>query len=112
MLYPHLQTLHPLLTILGMEPGRIPNTIRMYRKRSGLTQSNVCRIIELPDDSSMYRWEKGMGMPNGVHLFALASLFNVQAEQLYPQLVQKIRERVARMYMTDKINSKQKHTMT
>jgi transcriptional regulator with XRE-family HTH domain len=66
---------------------QIPNSLRFYRKRAGLTQQEVAQILGLGKrgDDSIMRWEKGYRLPNVINWFKLSILYKVSPEELYTE---------------------------
>lgn len=77
---------------------RIPNDLRLYRKRASLTQSDVAAILGLGKRGAdrILRWEKGYALPNFKNLLKLSILYNVLPEQLYAKLISKLRKDVSK----------------
>jgi DNA-binding XRE family transcriptional regulator len=67
---------------------RMPNSLRLYRKRAGLTQEEVAQVLGLGKRGadSVMQWEKGYHFPNITNWFKLAALYDVMPEDLYKGL--------------------------
>lgn len=74
--------------------SRISNTLRTHRKRTGLTQSDVAKILGLGKRGAdrILRWEKGYSLPNLKNLIKLSLLYGVVPEAFYPDLIKKFRK--------------------
>src|SRR5690242_6141144 len=57
-----------------------PNYLRVYRKRSPLTQGDIAYLMNLPDYSSISRYEKGQRSPSIEMLLVYHHLFNESIE--------------------------------
>lgn len=57
-------------------------SLRRYRKSSPLSLSDVAFLMQLPDLSSLSRWEHGQRTPNSEVLFVYHQLFGVPLESL------------------------------
>lgn len=62
-----------------------PNYLRLYRKRSPLTQSDIAYLLQLPDVSNVSRYEKNQRSPNIEMLLTYHLLFNVAIEEFFEQ---------------------------
>lgn len=64
-----------------------PNYLRVYRKRSPLTQGDIGFLMSLPDYSNISRYEKGQRTPSIEILLVYHLLFNTSIEQFFePEL--------------------------
>ena len=59
------------------------NFLRLYRKRSPLTQSDIAYLLGLPDDSNISRYEKGQREPGIEFLLVYHLLFNATIESFF-----------------------------
>ena len=62
---------------------RHPNYLRLYRKKSPLTQSDIAFLLQLPDYSNISRYEKGHRVPNIDLLIAYHYLFKTPIESFF-----------------------------
>jgi transcriptional regulator with XRE-family HTH domain len=71
---------------------RMPNSLRYYRKRAGLTQQEVARILSLGKrgSDSVMLWERGYRLPNIINWFKLSVLYKVSPEELYAELLKEV----------------------
>lgn len=65
-------------------PAKVPNQIRRYRLKLGLTQREIAGKLGITL-STFSSWERGLTCPAVSPLFRLAKLLNTLAEALYPQ---------------------------
>lgn len=74
------------------------NYLRMYRKRSQLTQNDVAFLLKLSDYSNVSRYEQGLRKPEIENLLAYHLLFDIPIESLFErqkhELKDTIRKRV------------------
>ena len=64
-----------------------PNYLRIFRKRSPLTQSDIAYLMSLSEYSSISRYEKGQRTPSIEILLVYHLLFNASIEQFFePEL--------------------------
>ena len=69
-----------------MEPGRIPNKLRFFRRLNGYSQKKVARLLELANTNAISRWEHGHTVPSIKNLFKLAQMYRIYPHELYPNL--------------------------
>jgi len=62
---------------------RFNHYLRMYRKRSQLTQSDIAFIMGLPEYTNISHWEKGRRTPNTEMILLYHLLFDVPVETLF-----------------------------
>lgn len=60
-----------------------PNYLRVYRKRSSLTQADIAFLMKLPDYSNISRYEKGQREPSIEFLLVYHLLFNTSVESFF-----------------------------
>lgn len=68
------------------------NLLRVFRKRSQLTQHDLASVLKLSDYSNVSRWEAGMRTPNVEVLLTYHLLFEVPAEELFFRQREQIRD--------------------
>jgi transcriptional regulator with XRE-family HTH domain len=59
------------------------NFLRIYRKRSPLTQADIAFLIKFPDYSNISRYEKGQRTPSIELLLLYHHLFNASMESFF-----------------------------
>lgn len=69
-----------------MEPGRIPNKLKLFRHTNGYSQKKVARILGLSDTSTISRWEHGLTFPGMLQVFRLSRIYNTQPQELFDEL--------------------------
>lgn len=68
-----------------------PNSLRLHRKKAGLRQLDVARLIGLEGSTErISKWENGSADPNIENLFKLLVLYKVSPRELYPEMWQAI----------------------
>lgn len=60
-----------------------PNYLRVYRKRSSLTQADIAFLMKLPDYSNISRYEKGQREPSIEFLLVYHLLFSTTVESFF-----------------------------
>lgn len=81
------------------------NFLRLHRKRSRLTQSDIAFILDLADYSNISRWEQGVHKPSIEVLLVYHLLFDIPIESLFERQRKevavktqgKIQERISRL---------------
>ena len=77
------------------------NNLRLYRKQSQLTQSDIAFIMALADYSNISHWELGNKTPNAEILLMYHLLFDIPTESLFErqklELKATIRERIKQL---------------
>lgn len=76
------------------ELKKIPNCLPKYRRQKGLTQKEVARILGFRNSAIISKWERGFSFPSTPSLLKLSALYGRQAEALFIDLYQKIKEGV------------------
>lgn len=62
-----------------------PNFLRLYRKRTPLTQEDVAFLMGFPDYSNVSRYEKSQRTPSIEFLLVYHHLFNTPVEEFFEQ---------------------------
>lgn len=65
-------------------PTKIPNAIRQYRLKAGLTQGQLAKRLKVRSET-ISAWERGLTCPTVSFLLTLAKTLGTLAESLYPQ---------------------------
>jgi transcriptional regulator with XRE-family HTH domain len=87
-----------------MPTQALPNNLREFRKRAGLRQIDVARLLHLDCADRLSRWENGSAMPNIVNLFRLARLYQVHPHEIYRELFQSVENESSKLAL-NKANS-------
>jgi len=67
---------------------KYPNQLKEFRIAKGLKQKAVATILGFTDDSRVSMWEHGLMVPHLINLLKLCKLYKVQADELYPELLE------------------------
>jgi transcriptional regulator with XRE-family HTH domain len=67
-----------------------PNNLRFHRKKAGLRQSDVARMLKLSSTDRVSRWENGFIDPNLENLLHLLVLYKASPQELLPEMWQTI----------------------
>lgn len=73
---------------------RTPNSLRKYRKRRGLRQKEVAKILGLKNTSMISRWERGFVLPKPANIFRLAALYRTMADALFIDLLRIVKDEI------------------
>jgi len=65
-------------------PTKVPNAIRQYRLKAGLTQGQLATRLKVRAET-ISAWERGLTCPTVAFLFRMAKTLGTLAESLYPQ---------------------------
>ena len=79
-----------------MASHRLPNYLRVYRKRLGLSQYDVAFLLGWRDASQPSRYEHFSRVPTLRTAFALAVIFHVPVYELFSGEYQKVENAVCR----------------
>lgn len=63
---------------------KIPNNIKYYRLRKGLTLKEAAMCLKLDCADRISKWEHGHKYPSVPNLFRLCMAYDVTPEELYP----------------------------
>ena len=75
--------------------GRLNNYVAMYRRRCALTLSELAMLIGKDSPASVDRYEANESAPNLETALALAITLEQPVEELFPGIVEELREKVA-----------------
>jgi transcriptional regulator with XRE-family HTH domain len=78
-----------------MENSRFPNKLKKYRRLFCLSQKEVAKMLGLKDTSPLSRWEKGVSLPNILHLFRLSRIYKTMPSEMYFDLWQGISKEIS-----------------
>ena len=67
-----------------MPHHRLPNYLRTWRRRSGLTQQEIAFLLGWGDSTQVSRYERRSRKPNLETAFSFQVVFNVVAHELLP----------------------------
>jgi transcriptional regulator with XRE-family HTH domain len=63
-----------------------PNSLRKYRKTTGLCQREVAHLLGLKTAERLSRWENGSAKPMPRTLFLLAQIYHVPVQELFSEI--------------------------
>lgn len=75
---------------------RIENRIRKGREEKGYRQSELAFLLAQRSSSQVSRYERGVVMPDAENLLKLCYSLNTLPEALYPEVIRRWKEEVAR----------------
>src|SRR5262245_41893469 len=79
-----------------MSSRRLPNYLRTFRKRSGLSQDEVAFLLGSPNGGIVSRYEQFNRSPNLETSFALVAVFGVRGRELFAGTFEDMKKRIAR----------------
>ena len=85
-----LERIHP------MASHKLPNYLRLHRKRLGLSQKEVAFLLGGYDVSKPCRYEHFSRIPSLRTALALAAIFRVSVHELFPGVYEKVEKVVFR----------------
>jgi transcriptional regulator with XRE-family HTH domain len=68
----------------------IPNNLKEYRLKAGLTQKQVAEKLGFTNEVSLCHWEQGKNIPNLMNLIKLSILYKTQISNLYIELSKRL----------------------
>jgi transcriptional regulator with XRE-family HTH domain len=72
------------------------NALRQARQRRGLSQAQVARLLDCKDRRTIARYERGERLPSLASAVALAMVYHLSVEELFPALAAHVRAEVTR----------------
>ena len=79
-----------------MSRSRQPNTLAAFRKKRGLSQAQVARLLDDRNRQKLSQYERSACLPSLRKAVLLASLYGTSVEHLFPQLAAHMRTKAAR----------------
>ena len=73
---------------------RIPNRLRKHRTLMGYHQNQVALLLGFENANRISRWEKGVTVPGLVNLLKLSIIYRTFPNELYFELIQKLRAEI------------------
>lgn len=73
---------------------KLPNYLRAYRKRSGLSQEEVAYLLGAQTDSNVWLYEAGRRIPALPNLIAYERIFRTSGAHLYAGVSEVIEKRI------------------
>jgi transcriptional regulator with XRE-family HTH domain len=83
-----IQSLKPML------PRRLPSYLRTYRKRAGLSQAELARLLGYRKEGQLSRLEQAKVLPSLVVALACQYIFQTPIAELFPGLLESIPEKI------------------
>ena len=77
-------------------PSHPRNTLRQARKQCGLSQAQVARLLNCKDRHTIARYERGERLPSLARAMAMALVYQLPVEALFPTLAAQLRAEVVR----------------
>lgn len=70
----------------------IPNNLKEYRLKAGLTQKQVALKLGFTNEVAISHWEQGKNIPNLINLFKLGIIYSTDVNKFYLNLIMGLRE--------------------
>lgn len=70
------------------------NSLFIYRRRMGVSQKHVARLLGFPDTAMVSRYERGLSMPPLDVALSLGIILRVPVEFLFPDLYDSMRDSI------------------
>jgi len=70
----------------------IPNRLKLHRKLSGLTQTQVARLLGFQTVTQLSQWENGADMPSSTNLLKLGIIYGTFPNELYFEYYQSLKK--------------------
>jgi len=77
-----------------MDTMRIPNSLKLYRRKRGLKQTEVAQILGVRNACMISRWEKGLAIPKPGNLFKLGLIYRISTDALYADYRLQLKEEI------------------
>lgn len=61
----------------------IPNNLKKYRLKAGLTQKQVGQLLQLQCEDRLSHWERGQTMPSVKNLLRLCDIYKITPREIY-----------------------------
>jgi transcriptional regulator with XRE-family HTH domain len=74
------------------EYKKVPNALKEYRIRKGLTQKQVASFLGLKDRAWISRWESGYVLPSLLNAARLSLLYETPLESLFHSLLDTVKD--------------------
>lgn len=72
-------------------PPHPRNVLRQARQRCGLSQAQVAQLLNCKDRHTIARYERGERLPSLARAVALALVYQLPVEELFPALTSQLR---------------------
>lgn len=69
--------------LVAKKPHKLPNYLRTYRKRAGLTQKEVAHLLGINDPTSVSRHERGVRIPTLERSLEYSVIYQVSLAELF-----------------------------
>jgi len=72
-------------------PTSIPNRLKLHRKLSGLSQTQVAGLLGFQTVTQLSQWESGADMPSSTNLLKLGIIYGTYPNELYFEYYQSLK---------------------
>ena len=70
------------------------NNLLLYRKRSGLSQEQIAKLLDHPDGEMISRYEHGHILPPLATALGLEIIYRIPVAFLFPDLYEELRDQI------------------
>lgn len=77
---------------MDKESTKIPNSLRLYRRKRGLSQKYIARLLGYRSTSAVSSYERGTKAPQLINLLKLEIIYRIPVSFLYWDHYQWLRE--------------------
>lgn len=76
---------HTLIQLTPMNKRKdiVPNNLKEYRLKAGLTQKQVAKLLSMQCEDRLSHWENGQAMPSVKNLFRLCEVYKASPNEIY-----------------------------
>jgi len=81
---------------MGKESAKIPNSLRLYRRKNGLSQKDIARLLGYKSSTAVSSYEQGTKSPHLLNLLKLEIINRVPVAYLYWDCYRTLRQEIRR----------------
>jgi transcriptional regulator with XRE-family HTH domain len=81
---------------MGKVSAKIPNSLRLYRRKNGLSQKDIARLLGYKSSTTVSSYEQGAKSPQLVNLLKLEIINRVPVAYLYWDCYRTLRQEIRR----------------
>ena len=81
---------------MGNVSAKIPNSLRLYRRKNGLSQKDIARLLGYKSSTAVSSYEQGTKSPHLLNLLKLEIINRVPVAYLYWDSYRTLRQEIRR----------------
>ncbi len=62
---------------------KYPNKLKEHRIKSGYTQKQVAKMLQMQCEDRLSHWERGQAMPSVLNVLKLSKIYSAKVEEIY-----------------------------